>query len=204
MADSILLNVVQQMENIAGAFAPAGTKPFMFVLAFLLIFTIVYNALIMTGAKLFGGAKQGPMRVIIAFAIAYISTLSPMVIQVIERTFPSLSVFLIGSVALMFTLYFIFPDIANKLMGSPLMGLVVGGSVLLIFYVGLTGGAILETREGGIVLFNFLISDYDIALIILAAGFLLTLGWIFKSPKEEEDKSGADIKKQLKWLLGLE
>ncbi|PIO00182.1 hypothetical protein COT72_03400 [archaeon CG10_big_fil_rev_8_21_14_0_10_43_11] len=200
--DSLLINVFSQLSGIADIFAPEGVNGVVFVLAFLLVFVIIYNALLMTG-RLFGQQKHGAMRLIISFVIAYTATLSPTVVLTIERAFPPLSIFLIGMVALMFTLYFIFPEnVASGFLSSNLMRLAVAGAILLIFWAATTGGALtlIEPNERGLSLGGFLISDYDIALLLLIGGFILLIAWAFKGEGQSMVPS-LDAEKILKWLL---
>ncbi len=200
-SESLLLNVFERIGDIATILAPSQVSGIMYWLAFLLIFVIIYNALMMTG-RLFGEKKHSAMRLVISFTVAYIATLSPAVVLTIQRTFPPLSIFLIGIVALMFTLYFIFPEnIATNFLSSNLMRLLVAGAVLMIFWVGMTGGGnIIEQREGGIFIGGLFLSDYDIALIILIGGFLLLIAWVFKGENQSVTPE-IDPKKILQWLM---
>jgi len=207
--ESTVMNVLEKINEVAGIFAPAGVEPVIYWLVFFLVFTIVYNALIMTkgfqpDAQTGKDPRKG-MRVVISLVIAYFASMSPRVIDTVYQTFPEIAVLLIGAVAFMFTTFFIFGESAANFLQAGIIKLLVFGSMILIFWTAFTGTAlpeIFQRTESGIVIWGIFLSDYDIALLILIGGFIWFMSWILKSESSSSGSSSKVGRDILNWLLG--
>jgi hypothetical protein len=179
MAESIILTLLNNVIGIGQALAPQGVDSITFFITFFLIFAITY---VTAGlVPIFRDDKEkkinkNAIRIVIALAIAYFSATTPMVTTSIEKVFPSMGVILIGAVAFMFTIYFIFPDPSTAENAIKfILGPIVVGAILLIAW-----GAIVQwetplftTTPDGIILAGLLITHYDIALILLIIGIAI-------------------------------
>jgi hypothetical protein len=186
MAESLILNTLNDIVAIANSFTPSGIGGITFWATFLLVFGIGYSVIGMVPAL--ADKKKKAIRVVVSIVLAWFSATSPMVTSSVERVFPSVGVIVIGAAAFMLTVYFIFPNTKTaKDLTTYILGPIAVGAILLITWGVITqwDTPLFERNAEGIAIAGFQITHYDIALGILVVGFLVFMAWMMSTPEEE-------------------
>lgn len=177
MAESVIINLINNVLDLTQAVSPAGTNGITFILTFFTAFAISFTAIGLVPN--FKEDNKKMVRVIISLAIAYFSATTPIVTTSVEKVFPSVGIIIIGAAAFMLTIYFIFEeDMAKKIVKFGIGPLVVG-VMLMLFWGAITEWEtpLFQRTADGIILAGFQITNYDIALGILIIIFIIFMIW---------------------------